>query len=1262
MKDMTKQVRNRGRELVVLLMGLYLGVCGLNCFGATWQVNVATCDDTAAAADATGATAFATIQAAINRASANDVIQVAPGVYNEGVYTDADGGRNRVYINKKLTIESTGDRTDTVIEGYSDPESEHHGMTDGVSVRCVWMTKGAVGSVLKGFTLRNGATQWNSGAENPKALSCGGGFYDEYGGNSTSCLVDCSIENCSGQRGGGMRYGRAIRTYFRNNYASHNGAAAREAQTYFCDFSGHTGTGDMLAWPAAIIHCSMGNNAVRLIGHSTLTVRNTMLLPGGGGTSDNQVTWSGCVTTTPSISGTVQDTTLLGVFGAGAVAPLVNDFRPLAGGPAAGRGVVANLANIPEAYRDKDIDGNPVPTEEGELSPGAHQVPVTPQGGQMIFVKPTDIAMTVNGIEVLTSNYVYSVVWPTQYLLQVTSKRSDQEITRVNLKVNGTSNVSDRPALTDDNKIWLTGPTAGTTCEYGAEKGSVKWIDANSEAETEDGSAAAPFKTIQAAVDAYPGWAAVFKVKKGIYDTGGGVERGHNCRVAIHSGGYLRIIGVDGAEETFIVGAADPDAPEEAYGCGANAMRCVASGANGYLQGFTLTGGHSAAGESLAVDSTAVRGGAVCAADYNGSSSGFVLGDCIISNNVAWRAAIANGGRLVRCLVVSNRTVAADGATINAIAANSLFIDNPVGVGSGTTTGGTIGRDTRSYNCTVVEHDSAKGTPYGAAYIYNCIFSAKRNNSVAATVTKGVIVDGFGSTGNGRFKINPFFVDADAGDYRVLATSPAIGIGESVDVANWWLYASMDFAGNPYSFARGVTAGAFQVAEPVVTDWYVDAVNGNDANAGDAPTAAKRTLAAALSQAVRGATVHVAPGTYADGDMIQPTAVKNGCTPSLRARAYVPSDVTLVADGAAAETVIDGSDEIRCAFVETNATLKGFTLTRGATGTENIEDDNNHGAGVLSRNYTANIEDCVITACHAPRAAGGRYGTYRRCRFMGNTATVNGSASRDAYYYGCFFDGNVGTHVLNFFSCVSGCTFGPNNVRSVGGATESLGSAGGTIPVSCSMFCGGTIAAEVTFTNCAYLSGMTFPSKAVISETCVAATRLDLDVNGAPVVGANDAIDAGDLSLWTLGETDAAGNPRITNGRMDIGCYEASWLSRYSQDLMTRGQLTVTNATPYVQEVGPEIYLPDGALDATLADVTGLFSLPIRITGNGTLSVTIDGVKTDYTGPQDVFSVDKKFALGTHALSFAYTPGANDVGGAYLGRIGRNDGLQIIFR
>ena len=198
------------------------------------------------------------------------------------------------------------------------------------------------------------------------------------------------------------------------------------------------------------------------------------------------------------------------------VAPLVNDFRLLADGPATGRGVVANLANVPEAYRDKDIDGNPVPTGEGELSPGAHQVPVTPRGGRMVFVKPTDIGMTVDGIEGLTSNYICSVEWPTQHLLQVTSRKSGQEITRVNLKVNGSNDVGNRPALTMDNTTWLTPPPLGTTCEYGAEKGAVKGIDANSEAETEDGSADAPFKTIQAAVETCEGLAHVFKGRKGV--------------------------------------------------------------------------------------------------------------------------------------------------------------------------------------------------------------------------------------------------------------------------------------------------------------------------------------------------------------------------------------------------------------------------------------------------------------------------------------------------------------------------------------------------------------------------------------------------------------------------------------------------------------------------------------------------------------------------------------------------------------------------
>ena len=93
-----------------------------------------------------------------------------------------------------------------------------------------------------------------------------------------------------------------------------------------------------------------------------------------------------------------------------------------------------------------------------------------------------------------------------------------------------------------------------------------------------------------------------------------------------------------------------------------------------------------------------------------------------------------------------------------------------------------------------------------------------------------------------------------------------------------------------------------------------------------------------------------------------------------------------------------------------------------------------------------------------------------------------------------------------------------------------------------------------------------------------------------------------------------------------------------------------------------QIQLPDGRLDATLVGVSGNFTLPIRITGNGTLSVAIDGVTVDYAGPREVFPFDKRCDIGTHALSFVYTPGENDAGGAYLSRFARNDGLKIIFR
>ena len=146
--------------------------------------------------------------------------------------------------------------------------------------------------------------------------------------------------------------------------------------------------------------------------------------------------------------------------------------------------------------------------------------------------------------------------------------------------------------------------------------------------------------------------------------------------------------------------------------------------------------------------------------------------------------------------------------------------------------------------------------------------------------------------------------------------------------------------------------------------------------------------------------------------------------------------------------------------------------------------------------------------------------------------------------------------------------------------------------------------------------------------------------------------------------TDAAGNPRIQNAAMDIGCYEADWKGRYAADIGKHRSVIVASAAANAhEEASGEVYLPEGAISgALLAELPSKFVFPIRITGTGTLAVTVNGVTAEYQGPCGPFTLECGVAAGGATYAFAYTPGENDVGGAYFGKGGRICGTAFLIR
>lgn len=1364
-----------------LILGLvFCSLCG-GLSAAVWHVDSVQGNDDTAKLDDSGETPFKTIQAAINNAADDDVIKVAPGVYKTSLHEDATYGRSRIFIGKPLTIESTGNRDNTVIEGAWDESDAAHGL--GVNaIRCVCATTDCT---IKGFTLLNGATQ--SGKDSN--LTSGGGLLVPSGCSATANLEDCAVVRCSATRGGGMRRSKAYRTIFSECYASNYGAASRESHHIFCLIKKCRGA-HIVAYVRLLYHCTFVDNVldtgycVHSDNNNRFTVGNCLFVSGSASFSLSKCRLDGTVMHgNPSFAKdnewTIDDTCQTNVWGGGVISPLFGDVRPYAGGPLDGTGNEEMKSSIDSAYREYDVEGNPVNWTKGKLCPGAYQKVITPASGKMIFRNST-ARISVDGVSIgsldAASNYTYATCWPTQYLMKVAVSKPTFKIARMDMYVNGSSSslMDARPPLNHDDEAWITAPPTGTDCLWSPYQTDKKYYvddDAVFEGEA-DGTETKPYRTIQDAVRNTSG-VRVICVKEGVYasDTGDDPLNGMKNRVQLDNGGYVRLIGVDGAEKTFIVGAADPDTKDDPVklGCGPKAVRCITAVVNSVIQGFTLTGGHSDYGDVDGDTSIKVYGGMGTATSSGDPSRGTFFVDCIISNNVAYRGAMGYGGSYLRCFFANNHTIRNDGGLKAALAANCIFTANY-------SPGGAL-RDSGSYtyNCTLVESDPVGGVTYGRGYVYNSICCGAHAPPDAVTGIKGTVIDGYGKTsGQDTLRADPCFKDADNGDFRIASVSPAVGFGDPF-VANWWKYAGSDFNGNRYRFVNGkVISGALQnpvasvrlgvlggpesgvskvgvvfldedVQEVTVvatdadtrlfegfskngeiiegsnesasytyvssealqlpgdvinavylTNWYVNASAGNDSNRGDSLSSAKKTLKAAFQHVVPGDVVHAAEGEYREGTMIHTVnvATKAGMTSAgitIPSRVLIPAGVSLVADGNRDKTIIFGDSDpdtashvtkrgcgpkaVRCVMMETNTVIRGFTLRGGRTGYENIEDDDYQGGGILASSSASDlmslVENCTIKDCMSYRGGGSYNGYYRCCRFIGNTAVQNGAASRQGTYIGCYFAGNIGPNVITYPGEVKQCTFGLGNCNSNGSSTFAIGSVTHSMSVTGTLFADGFIAEstrQYKLYNCAYASDITLDDNFTVAD-CVTASveRLSmLDENGVPVPGENPACDMGVLSQWTdcslSAEYDAAGNQRVANGSMDIGCYEADWKGVYSATVGKRGAVTFTEAAASAHKGDTnEVFLPEGELSGTLNAIGGHYEFPVWITGGGRLLVSIgDDIVKEYTAGTSVLSFD--MLAGVYPMSFKYIPSENDEGGAFIGAGGRIFGTTIVVR
>ena len=1296
------------------------------------------------------AAAKRTIQAAVDAASAGDVVTVLPGDYTEGGKTFTASSMvssNRVYISKNLTLRSRDGAAATHIVGAKDLTVAQNASPWGMgpaAVRCIAVANNVTDVKIEGFTIRDGATAFGGDTEPVR----GAGILNRRsnpGADLVSYIVasNCVFRDNTGTRGGATYGIKAVNCTFTGNRASNFGAAARQCRLEGCVLYRNSTLANnivgVIAYGYSVVNCTFAYNetlsAFSNFDASTANFASNCISVANNGCGIDKNIYT-CITgITGKPNGCVYvDENAARIF----VAPAAGDFRLRAEGEA--------------------VTQNPL--ADGYC--GALQEVVSCEGsGYLSFSKASAGTMYVDGVPVRSSVYAYAAPWPRAYAVTFASDEGK------GIVCYQYANQSRWP--TADDVYYLIPPVSGSATVEPV-LGNVRYVSPDGD-DAADGSAETPWRTLQGAMDGIVrdsvGNAVVY-ARPGRYDEGGAVLRGIFNRVVFPTACSVRLKALEGPHNTFIIGAEDP-APVVAndYGLGPNATRCVAfPKASHSVQGFTLAGGRTDVNADNS-DSLGVSGGAAVAlGEQSNQTHNSALLDCVVSNCVASRAASMFGGSEERCLLVDNVSVSGGNAITRTGVARSCILTR------NSSRNGIVGQNMKAYNCTVASNYcvSAQLTS-NSDCASNTVFAANATgNDVEHTKGVGFCVLSKASTNPPNcVKETTLFADYLNGDFRPYAGSAGTFFGDPAVFGDGGCFA--DFHGKPFPIGLNgrITAGAVSdlvtslrivspvpggtdiegvvaafpvtvtatradrqllgfevngatqavsgasvtiteeeasgftsfVVKPVYnTDWWVDATNGDDANNGWSAASTKKTLAGAMSLAWAGETVHALPGVYDTGTMVQDnpfltTTTKNSTDVVIPSRVVVQTNVTLVAEGAVDETVIEGEPNpdtasdyglgkgaVRCVYLNNGAKVKGFTLRGGHTDGTNEVDENNYGGGVVGRTIAGNaVEDCVVTGCVSHRGGAGFNATFTRCRIVGNRVTGNSPAGRQVALYGCYVadnlarDGGIYSGVVQYHNDIIGCTFAADNgLGTMAGRAEdcrlTVGQQRGY------KFWNNVVAMPYNRSETQVLSNahhnvfsdaIRFDVLEGEDNVVASLEEIALGPDGVPLYG-SAAIGAGDFehALTNLtGETGLNGVPRGLGGGVDAGAFEFDWLPRFAQDLGGKG-LAVTDVDNAVFENGDGLVeIPSGAISvdwtpASSPTVSCPCIFKAKVTGTGTLTVTKDGEPFDtYTqGEHEVHF----FGSGTIALAFAYEPGENDLGGAVLSDFSANVGTVLILR
>lgn len=563
------------------------------------------------------------IQPVINSCSSLDyaVIHVAAGDFKTNGENDA-GVVNRVSFRNNCNIRLVGaGRGKTVIYGDKDPSTT---TGEGSSaVRCVCFYRGI--SAVQGVTLKEGysGTSGNYGIF--------GAVYSNEQGQGT--VTDSEIRDCVATRGT-IGYKTILERVTVTNCRATNSALARETILRCCHlYDNVLPCAGLISEGSEAYNCTVFANGVSILGRRAYfenCVLNNGTLSGSHMTAEplhSEIIgcWFDSIVPT-------EDLQMTGWSAGDAhfYAKDTADGRLLSSSPAATCGCAGGLGFVKNA--SLDMDGNPVTVRNGRFAAGAWQELVLGVGGTVVdrtgkgavHVNGTD-AVCVAANEGDTVTVTVSGDRPFDHFV-VDGVAVDPSVRSYAFKI---------------ASGWNGGPYGRVEAVFGTD-----WYVNAASSDGNNGGAPNDAKgSLQGALQhAVAG--DVVHVAEGTY-SGHAVMSTQSSKVytqALVPSGVM-LIASGAVEKTVILGADAPD-PDEG-GCGDGATRCAFLNNGSVLQGFTLRGGRTAAGNAADVDHYA--GGVYCAYDTS------LVKDCVITDCRSIRGAGGHGGQYVNCRFVGNK-------------------------------------------------------------------------------------------------------------------------------------------------------------------------------------------------------------------------------------------------------------------------------------------------------------------------------------------------------------------------------------------------------------------------------------------------------------------------------------------------------------------------------------------------------------------------------------------------------------------------------